>query len=151
MLHVRALALGLCLSSLVVAGADGQTVTLKPSASPSIGIVSVPPTGTTMNGLVAKASPGNLYSFVASTGSVSGCFFLFNSTTVPSTGAVTFGNASGNVPLPPIPVQANAITSFDAAPGPPSVFSVGITIGYSSTCGGTFTQSATASIAAWVQ
>jgi len=142
--------LAVCL--LIASDAAAQNfVELRPSPSPVAGITPVPPTGITMNGLVAKAAPGNLYSFVASTGSASGCFFLFNSTTVPSTGAVTFGNASGNVPLPPIPVGANAITTFDAAPGPPSIFSVGITIGFSSTCGGTFTQSATASIAAWVQ
>lgn len=148
----RALASVLGLSLLVPVAASAQNfVELRPSPSPVAGITPVPPTGATMTGLVAKSSPGNLYSFLGTTGAVSGCFFLFNATTIPSTGSVTFGSASGNAILPPIPVLANSITTGEWAPGPPATLSVGITIGFSSTCGGTFTQSATASIGAMVQ
>jgi len=152
MLRARVIILSLGVLLFTVRGAAAQNfITLRPSPSPEVGIAPTPPTGTTMNGLVAKTTPGNLYSFIGTTGTTAGCFFVFNATSVPSTGAVTFGIASGNAVLPPIQAPASSTTIYDTAPGPPTTLTVGITIGFSSTCGGTFTQSATATIGASIQ
>lgn len=152
MRRLRALVIAFALFLLISGPAAAQNFfELKPSPSPVAGITPVPPTGITMTGLVAKSSAGNLYSFLGTTGAVPGCYFIFNATTIPSTGGVTFGSASGNAIMPPIQALANSTTSVDWRPGPPAVLSVGITIGFSSTCGATFTQSATSSIGAMIQ
>lgn len=105
-----------------------------------------PPT----TGCAIKASPGNLLNATLTAGSVPGCFYIFNATSVPATGAVTFGNASGNASVAPINAAANTTVGWGPAQ-PPLYLSVGITIGFSSTCGNTFTQSATAWISAQTQ
>lgn len=93
--------------------------------------------------LVAKASAGNFYGFIGTTGSTPGCFFVFNATSLPANGTVT--------PLLP-PIQAAANTTVTLNMGSvPAAFSTGITVGFSSTCGFTLTASATAIISAQVQ
>lgn len=76
-------------------------------------------------GHVLKASPGNLYSIYATT-TATGLLMVFNSATVPADGAVT--------PLECVPVVLNGtigVASINYAPGPPSAYSTGISVAFS--------------------
>lgn len=100
-------------------------------------------TSSVTSSLIAKAYPGYIYSFAGTTGSTGGCFFLFNATSLPGNGSVTPAT---------VPLQASANTTVSMVFPPSNAYlSVGIVIGFSSTCGLTFTASSTALISAMVQ
>lgn len=79
---------------------------------------------------VLKASAGNLYGIYVANPSASGFLMVFNSTAVPSDGAVT--------PIECVPVSASNVAFVNYLPGPPEVFSTGISVALSST--GCFTK-----------
>lgn len=86
---------------------------------------------------VLKASAGLLYDAYVSN-ATAGWLYAFNSTTAPVNGAVTAGKASGNY-QECIPVQANGSAGLIVGDAPPVVFSVGVTLVFSSTACGTLT------------
>lgn len=103
-------------------------------------------TNNTASGLVAKSSAGNFYGFVGTTSSTSGCFLVFNTSGLNTTGTVTGTSA------PVYEVQASPNTTVSLTLGVvPAAFSSGISIGFSSTCGLVFTPSTTSLIEAQVQ
>lgn len=69
---------------------------------------------------VLKATPGNLYGVYATnlTGTA-GFLVVLNATSAPADGAIT--------PLACVPLTANGVASINYIPGPPSVYSTGIT------------------------
>ncbi len=90
-----------------------------PSSSATVGITPVV-SASAESGHVLKATPGNAYSAYATNfTSTAGYFILLNSTTVPVDGAVT--------PLACALLAPNGVASINYAPGPPGVFSTGIT------------------------
>jgi len=117
---------------------------------PFQGIAPVPMTAVGST-LVAKSSPGNLIAFLGTTGSTAGCFFVFNATSLPGNGSVTFGTAANNAPISPIQAAANTTISFSFPMPGTYIGGSGIVIGFSSTCGATLTASTTALITGWVQ
>lgn len=121
-----------------------------PAGTNTIGNVINVPTGTSGNALtstscgsavsscVLKASAGNLYGAYAEC--TSACWLMvFNSTSAPSNGATTTGNASGNL-VECIDVSAGSSKSL-TYPIFPRAFSVGITVAISSTACATLTLS----------
>lgn len=108
-----------------------------PSSSPSVGITPVVG-GSAVSSLVLKAGAGNLYSVYANC--TAACWLMvFNSITAPSNGATTAGVASGNM-VECIPIASGGAGSISYAPGPPAVYSVGITATISSTACATLRQ-----------
>ncbi len=94
-------------------------VTFSPTSSSTIGITPVV-SAAAESGHVLKATPGNAYSAYATNfTSTAGYLILLNSTTVPADGAVT--------PLACALLSPNGVASINYAPGPPGVFSTGIT------------------------
>ena len=85
---------------------------------------------------VLKNAPGNLYDAYVTTGTTPGYLMTFNATTAPSNGAVT--------PIDCVYAQANTTTALFSAGAPPSVFSTGIVVEFSTTGCFTATSSATA-------
>lgn len=72
------------------------------------------------NNRVLKAAPGNLYSVYATNlTATAGFLAILNLTAAPADGAIT--------PLECVPLPANGVASISFNPGPPSVFSTGIT------------------------
>jgi hypothetical protein len=115
------------------------SVITAPSSSAVVGITPVVG-GSAISSLVLKASTGNLYGIYAECSSA--CWLMvFNSTTVPSNGSTTAGVASGNL-VECIPILANSSGSITYAPGPPAIYSVGMTAAISSTTCATLTLSA---------
>lgn len=115
-----------------------------PSSSPTVGIAPGV-AGSAVSSLVLKASGGNLYNIYVTAGATAGWLMVFNATALPANGATTAGNAAGNM-QDCIAVPANTTQSITYNPGPPEVFSTGITAAFSSTACGTLTASATAFI-----
>jgi hypothetical protein len=115
------------------------SVITAPSSSAVVGITPIVG-GSAVSSLVLKASPGNLYGIYAEC--TSACWLMvFNSTTAPSNGSTTAGVASGNL-VECIPILANSSGSITYAPGPPAIYSVGMTAAISSTTCATLTLSA---------
>lgn len=88
------------------------------------------------SGIVAKATPGNLYDINITVGASAGYLMIFNATAVPADGTVT--------PAFVLPLAANAGLAFTFPV--PKRFSTGISIAFSTTGPFTKTASATAFI-----
>ena len=129
-------------------GGGSSAVTISPSSSAAVGIVPVV-AGSGVSSSVLKATPGNLYGVYATT-TAAAWLMVFNSTTAPSNGATTAGIASGNM-QDCIPIAAGGYGSINYIPGPPEVFSVGITAVISSTACATLTLATTGFIHGSVQ
>lgn len=112
-----------------------STVVIGASGSAAVGITPVV-SGSAEGTHVLKGSPGNLYDLYVTTGTTSGYLMAFNATTAPGDGAVT--------PIDCVAAPANATTSMFTSPGPPEVYSTGISVAFSSTGCFTKTVSATA-------
>jgi hypothetical protein len=108
-------------------------VIISPSSASGIGITHIV-SSAVESSHVLKSSAGNLYSVVVTTGATGGYLLIFNATSAPADGAVT--------PAACVPAVANFATSVSYAPGPPSVYSTGITAVFSTT--GCFTKTASA-------
>jgi hypothetical protein len=87
--------------------------------------------------LVLKNSAGNLYTATISVGATALYLMIFNNTSAPGDGAVTPAYCFGPLPI-------NAPYALSWAPGPPAVFSTGITLVSSTT--GCFTKTASNSV-----
>lgn len=115
-----------------------QGVYIAPTAAAANGITPVVG-GSAVSSQVLKATPGNLYSVYAVC--TAACWLqVFNSTSAPSNGATTAGVASGNM-VECVPITAGSIGGVNYLPGPPGVYTVGITAMISSTNCGTLTAS----------
>ncbi len=100
-------------------GGGGSTTVIIPSSSSSAGITPVI-SAAAEGSHVLKASAGNAYSaYATNLTATNGFLVLLNSTSVPADGAMT--------PLACAPLSANGVASINYAPGPPGVFSTGIT------------------------
>ncbi len=118
-------------------------VILSPSGNATAGITPVVG-GSAVSSLVLKASAGSLYAAYANC--TSACWLMiFNSVSAPSNGATTAGVASGNM-VECIPIGAGSVGGVNYAPGPPAVYSVGMTAAISSTACTTLTLSTVAMI-----
>ncbi len=107
------------MTSQLDAIATSVSATPAPSASSAIGITPIVSTAAE-NGHVLKATPGNVYAVYATNlTATAGFLMLFNATSAPADGAVT--------PLACVSLPPNNPASINYAPGPPGVFSVGIT------------------------
>jgi hypothetical protein len=116
---------------------------LTPTGNSNSGITPVVG-GSAISSLVLKASAGSLYSTYANC--TSACWLMvFNATSAPANGATTAGTASGNM-TECIPIGAGSIGGLNYGPGPPAVYSVGITVAISSTACSTLTLSTVAMI-----
>lgn len=119
-----AVALGSAVSAssipVVIASNQGAVpTTTAPSASASIGITPVVSTAAEASH-VLKASAGNVYSAYANNFSATtGWLVLINATSAPADGAIT--------PLACALLSPNGVASINYAPGPPGVFTTGIT------------------------
>lgn len=107
-----------------VQGESGMTpvqTTVAPSSLAAAGITPVVSTSLEASH-VLDAAPGNLYSVNATnlTGGISGNMQVFNATSAPADGAVT--------PLFCVPFDSLGKAQAFFAPGPPAVFSAGITV-----------------------
>ncbi len=120
-------------------------VTPAPSSSSAVGITPVvSASGEATH--VLKASAGNAYAAYASKLTSTQAFFmLINATSAPADGAVT--------PLACVPLAPNGVASINYSPGPPGVFSTGITavVSSASTCFTKTTGVVTAFISGSVQ
>ncbi len=95
------------------------TANITPSSSSSVGITPVV-SASGESSHVLKASAGNTYSVYATNlTATQGFLLLLNATSAPADGAVT--------PLACAPLSPNGVASLNYAPGPPGVFSTGIT------------------------
>lgn len=105
--------------------------------------------GSAASSQVLKASPGNLFSVYAECSAA--CWLMvFNSVAAPSNGATTAGSASGNL-VECVPIAAGGVGSINYSPGPPAIYSVGITATISSTTCATLTLATTGFIHGLVQ
>lgn len=96
-----------------------NAVSIPPSSASAIGITPVVSTAGESSH-VLKASAGNAYSIYATNlTATAGFLVLLNATSAPADGAIT--------PLACAPLSANGVASLNYAPGPPGVFSTGIT------------------------
>jgi hypothetical protein len=121
-------------------------VTPSGSPTPSAGITPGV-AGSASSSLVLKAAAGNLYSVYANS-TVSGYLMVFNATSAPMNGSTTAGVAANNM-VQCVGPSTSPFLSFN--PGPPEVYSTGITAAFSSTGCATLTLSATAFIHGSVQ
>lgn len=130
-------------------GTGGNTnVIITPSASAAAGIAPVV-AGAAVSSSILKASAGNLYSAYAVC--TAQCWLMvFNSTSAPANGATTSGIAAANL-QDCIPIPSGGTGSINYAPGPPEVFSTGITAAISSTACATLTLATTGFIHGSVQ
>src|SRR6266705_7154 len=111
---------------------------LTPTGNSNSGITPVVG-GSAVSSLVLKASAGSLYAAYADC--TSACWLMiFNATSAPSNGATTSGVASGNL-VECVPIGAGSIGGVNYGPGPPAVYSVGMTAAISSTSCSTLTLS----------
>ena len=102
---------------------------VNPTSASGAGLTPVVTAQTLESGHVLKGSAGNLWSvYVTNTGTTAGYLFAMNSTTVPADGTLTSG-----VLLDCIAVGTLATGGINYAPGPPSIFSTGISVCFSST------------------
>lgn len=104
--------------------ANGNGVIVAPSSASSAGITVVVSASAEATH-VLKASAGNLYSVYATNlTATAGFLHIYNATSAPADGAVT--------PLACVPLPSNGATSINFNPGPPSVYSTGISVAVSS-------------------
>jgi hypothetical protein len=104
------------------------TIFATTSAS-AAGITAVTTLTTLESGHVAKAGAGNLYDcYVTNTGTAAGYLFVMNSTTVPANGTLGSG-----IIVECIAVGTIASGGISYNGGPPTVFSTGISLAFSST------------------
>lgn len=115
----------------------------KGSSSTSVGITPVV-SPSAESSRVLKAGAGNLYSLVVTTGGTAGYVLLFNATSPPADGP-------GQTPIECLVVAASSSVSLNFNPGPPSVYSTGITAVFSTTGCFNKTASATAFFSGKVQ
>lgn len=116
----------LCTVSGGSGGAD--QVNIKPNSSAAIGITPVV-SGSGEASHVLKNGAGNLWSVYATNlTATTGFLVVINATSAPADGAIT--------PLACVPLAGNSVASLNWAPGPPAVFSTGITavVTSASTC-----------------
>lgn len=120
----------------VLVAADGTIA----SASSATAVTPLTPASTTAlaSSLVLKASAGSFYGLQVTNGATAGFVMLFNAATAPADGAVT--------PTKVYAMAANSSLSVSVGGGPPTAFSTGVTVVYSSTGPFTKTASATAFI-----
>jgi len=119
-------------------GGGTSDVVITPTSAAAAGIAPQV-AGSAVSSKVLKASPGNFYGAYAFC--TSACWLqIFNSATLPSNGATTSGVAAGNL-QDCIPIAAGGYGSINYNPGPPEVFSTGITAAISSTNCATLTAS----------
>ena len=92
--------------------------------------------GGAVSGLVLKAAPGNLYDVYATCTQL--CWLqVFNSATVPASGAIIGGSASGQM-QDCVPIAGSGWARINYNPGPMEFFSAGISAGISASACGTF-------------
>lgn len=116
-------------------GAGVGVLAMAPAAhSISAGAITPSVTSAAASNLVIKASAGNLYSLVTTTGAVGGYVMTFNATSAPADGAVT--------PVECVVISSYSTVGIDFGNGPPDRYSTGITAVFSST--GCFTKTASA-------
>lgn len=108
-------------------------VEIVPDSTTTIGITRIVSAAAESNH-VLKGSAGNLYGVYVTTGATAGYLLVFNATSAPVDGAVT--------PSECLWAPANSTTFLNFNPGPPAIFSTGITAVFSST--GCFTKTASA-------
>lgn len=120
-----AIFLALCLPAVA------QTQCTVPAGMPATPVAST----TSESNHVLKAGPGCLIAAYA-TAFANGFFMVFNATALPSNGAVS--------PAECVAVGANGTASINYAPQPPEWYSVGITVGFSSTGCNTLTAASSA-------
>lgn len=98
---------------------DPLEVVIVPSSSSADGIVSVVSASAEATH-VLKNSPGNLYGvYAVNQTATNGFLVILNLTAAPADGAIT--------PLACVPLAANSVASISYSPGPPAVYSTGIT------------------------
>lgn len=129
------------ITGVIAAGTGNTAVDLAPTSAATAGNV---PTATAAvaSNLVVKGTPGNLYSWVVTSGASAGYVMIFNATTLPADGAVT--------PADCRVIAANSTIgsgNYDI----PERYSAGIVIGFSTTGCFSKTASATAYIRATFQ
>lgn len=122
-------------------GGSGGPVSIIQTTPGTTNGVSIPPTSASAIGItptvstageashVLKASAGNAYSVYATNlTATAGFLVVLNATSAPVDGAIT--------PLACAPLSANGVASLNYAPGPPGVYSTGITavVTSASTC-----------------
>lgn len=113
-----------------------------PSSAPAFGVAPVVG-GSAVSSVIAKPAAGNLYSAYV-TPTAAGWLMVFNATSLPGDGATTAGTASGGL-QDCIYAPANSTTGVDYSSAP-EVFTVGITVAFSSTACTTLTNSTVAFI-----
>lgn len=100
-------------------GGGSSTTVILPSSSSSAGVTPVVSASAEATH-VLKASAGNAYgAYATNLTATNGFLVLLNSTSAPADGAIT--------PIACAPLSANGVASINYAPGPPGVFSTGIT------------------------
>lgn len=110
-------------------GTLNNGVLIAPSAIAATGIAAVTTLTTLESGHVFKASAGNLYSaYCTNTGTVAGWMFIMNSTSVLADGTLTSGQI-----VDAIAIGTLSTGGISYMPGPPEVFSTGISACFSST------------------
>lgn len=111
-----------------------------PQSASTAGIATVASTSVE-SGHILKASAGMLYDIQITTGASAGNLMIFNSTTVPGDGAVT--------PIRCISVGANSTLDMGMGGDPPSYFSTGISVAFSTAAGSAACLTKTASSTAF--
>jgi len=132
-------------SPWVVSGTVTANTIIAPSSSSAIGITPVVSTATEASHIL-KAAPGNVYSaYAVNHTATTGFLLLLNSISAPADGAVA--------PLACAFLPPNGVASINYAPGPPGVFSTGITavVTSAATCFTKTTGAITAFISGSVQ
>ncbi len=94
-------------------------VEIAPTAATAAGITGIAST-VSESSHVLKATPGNLYgAYATNQTSTAGFLVIINATSAPTDGAIT--------PLDCIPLPGNSSASISRIPGPPRIYSTGIT------------------------
>ncbi|MCS3451057.1 MULTISPECIES: hypothetical protein [Bradyrhizobium] len=107
------------INGAAAAGTGTAAVAIAPTSAAVGGITPVV-TSAAANNLVLKAGAGNLYSaYATNLTATAGFLVIINATTAPADGAIT--------PLDCAPLPASGFGSINYNPGPPSVYSTGIT------------------------
>ena len=134
---------GVQVNAALPAGASNiGGVMMAPTSSNAFGITSVV-SAAAEGSHVLKGSAGNLYGVVVTTGATGGYLMVFNATSAPADGAVT--------PQACIQAPANSATALSFGGRPPSIYSTGISVAFSTTGCFTKTVSATAYFSGDVQ
>lgn len=126
---------------VVLATDSGALGYLTPSSATAAGITPVV-CGSAVSSCVLKNATGNLFSVYAECSAA--CWLqVFNSTSAPSNGSTTAGNAANNM-VECVPIAAGGIGAINySLTGPPAVYSTGITAAISSTTCATLTLATT--------